>query len=91
MGGGPVLLVTEGEQVESDARPVAVVAVLRPVEAGRSERLTTVRALECGDQREGHEDEQESGHGSNYALYQIKPRVAFLTGYDNFLPYWLAC
>lgn len=64
----PGSILVESHEVELDTGPVAVVAVLRPVEAGRSEGLTTVRALECGDQREGHEDEQESGHGSNYAL-----------------------
>lgn len=84
-------LVAEGEQVELDAGPVAVVVVKGPVEAGRSRCLTTVRALQSRDQQQGHEDEQESCHGSNYPLSQIEPRVALLTGFDKFLPYWLAC
>lgn len=47
----------EGDQVELDAGPVAVVAIVGPVEAGRVRRLTTVGALQSGNEQERHEDE----------------------------------
>jgi hypothetical protein len=50
-------------------------------------RLTTVRALQGGDEQQRHGDEKKNGHGSNYSLCQFVPQVAILTGCDKFLPY----
>jgi hypothetical protein len=50
--------------------------------------LTPVRALQGCNQQEGHGNEQEDGHGSNYALNNFAPLVAELSRYSKFLPYW---
>jgi hypothetical protein len=81
-------LAVKGEEVELDPGPVAVVAVVGPDRPGRPGRLTTVVAFQGCDQSQGHEYEEKCGHGSNYALKQFMPRVAFLTWYNKFLPYW---
>jgi hypothetical protein len=50
------LLAAEGRQVDLDPGPVAIVLVVSPVRTGRELRLTTVVAIQGGNQREGHED-----------------------------------
>jgi hypothetical protein len=47
-----------------------------------------VVALQGGYQQQGHEDEKQCSHGSNYVPIQFVPRVAFLTMFVKFLPYW---
>ena len=44
--------------------------------------LATVGAFQRRDQQQSQEDEYECVHGSNYALYYFKPRVAYLTWFD---------
>ena len=57
-------LSAQSEQVELGAGPVAVVVVKGPVQAGPVRPLSTVGALQGCDQQEGHDDGQESVHGS---------------------------
>jgi hypothetical protein len=83
--------VAEGEQVEFDAGPVAVIVVIGSVQAGWGRRLTTMVALQGCDEQGHHDDERDDVHGSNYLLYKFMPRVAIMTSCDKFLPYWLAC
>lgn len=64
-----VRLVAEGEQVELDSGPVAVVAIVGPDQPGRPGRLTTVVAFQGSDEQQGHESKKKCGHGSNY-LYK---------------------
>jgi hypothetical protein len=54
--GVPPRLGAKGEQVELDAGPVAVVLVVSSVTTGWVWRLTTVVALQSGNQQQGHED-----------------------------------
>jgi hypothetical protein len=49
-------LVAERRQVDLDPRPVAIVPVVSPVRAGWERRLTTVVAVQGGNQQQGHED-----------------------------------
>lgn len=83
--------VAEGEQVEFDAGPVAVVVVIRSVEPWLGRRLPTVVARQGCDEQGHHDDEQDDVHGSNYPLYKFVPRVAIMTSSDKFLPYLLTC
>jgi len=83
--------VAEGEQVEFDAGPVAVVVVIGSMQPGCGRRFTTVVALQGCDEQQHHDDERDDVHGSNYPLYKFVPRVALMPGSDKFLPYWLMC
>ena len=82
MAGAAGWRVAEGEQVKLDPGPVAVVAVVGAERAGLVRRLTPVVPLEGGYHEQGHEEEQECGHGSNYVSGKLVPPVAFLTMFD---------
>jgi hypothetical protein len=60
-------LVAERRQVDLDPGPVAIVLVVSSVRTGWERRLATVVAIQGGNQQQGHEDEQNCCHGSNYA------------------------
>lgn len=91
VAGEGLRLSAQSEQVELGAGPVAVVVVKGPVQAGPVRPLSTVGALQGCDQQEGHDDEQESVHGSKYPPSNFTPLVARLTGFDTFPPYSLTC
>lgn len=54
--GGHLCLVAEGEEIQPDPGPVAVIAVVRPECARLVRRLPAVVALHCGDHEDGHEN-----------------------------------